>query len=174
MSPFTIARAKAAALAERFGVPAVYDDPRELLEREKLDFVDIVTDVDSHAPLTRLAAEFRVPVICQKPLAPNLATAEAMAEACRRAGVPLLVHENWRWQAPLRALKSVLDSGAIGRVFRARVQYANSFPVFDNQPFLKDVEQFILADIGTHILDSVALSVRRGAVPSLHDGASPP
>lgn len=36
---------------------------------------------------------------------------------------------------------------------RARIDYANSFPVFDNQPALKKLEQFILADIGTHILD---------------------
>jgi predicted dehydrogenase len=148
-------RAKTAALAERFGVPAVYDDPSRLLEQEKnLDFVDIITDIDSHAPLTRLVAEHGIPVICQKPLAPTLATAQAMAEICQRAGVPLLVHENWRWQAPLRALKNVLDSGYVGRVFRARVQYANSSPVFDNQPFLKDLEQFILTDIGTHILDA--------------------
>jgi predicted dehydrogenase len=68
--------------------------------------------------------------------------------------VPLLVHENWRWQAPIRALKQVLDSGTIGRVFRAHVQYINSFPVFDNQPFLKELDQFIVADMGTHILDA--------------------
>jgi predicted dehydrogenase len=77
-----------------------------------------------------------------------------MAARCRAAGVPLLVHENWRWQAPIRVLKQVLDSGEIGRLFRAHVQYANSFPVFDNQPFLKELDQFILADMGTHILDT--------------------
>jgi predicted dehydrogenase len=147
-------RAKAAVMAKRFGVPAVYDDPEDLLKREKPDFVDIITDVDSHAALTRLAAEYRAPVICQKPLAPNLATAESMVQTCRQAGVPLLVHENWRWQTPVRALKKVLVSGVIGRMFRARVQYTNSFPVFDNQPFLKELEQFILTDIGTHVLDT--------------------
>ncbi len=36
---------------------------------------------------------------------------------------------------------------------RARIDYANSFPVFDNQPFLKELDHFILTDIGTHILD---------------------
>jgi predicted dehydrogenase len=34
------------------------------------------------------------------------------------------------------------------------VHYCNSFPVFDNQPFLKDLDQFILADIGSHVLDA--------------------
>ena len=35
--------------------------------------------------------------------------------------------------------------------------YSNSFPVFENQPALRDLEQFILMDIGTHILDSTRL-----------------
>ncbi len=146
-------RAKAESLAARFGVPAVYDDAESLLRAERLDFVDIVTDVDSHAPLTLLAAAHRLPVICQKPLAPSLALAKHLADQCAAAGVPLLVNENWRWQAPIRALRKVLDSQVIGRVFRAHMLYANSFPVFDNQPFLKELEHFILTDIGTHILD---------------------
>jgi predicted dehydrogenase len=147
-------KSKAAAAASRFNIPAVYDDAAALIRNERLDFVDIITDVHSHASLALLAAEHRVPVICQKPLAPSLAIAEQMAASFQAAGVPLLVHENWRWQAPIRALKQVLDSGVIGRVFRAHIQYTNSFPVFDNQPFLKELDQFILADMGTHILDA--------------------
>jgi D-apiose dehydrogenase len=65
----------------------------------------------------------------------------------------LYINENWRWQYPLRQLKAALDTGRIGKVFRARIDYRNSFPVFDNQPFLKELEQFILTDIGSHILD---------------------
>jgi predicted dehydrogenase len=77
-----------------------------------------------------------------------------MVEGCRRAGVQLLINENWRWQYPIRNFKRILDEGNIGRPFRARVHYANSFPVFDNQPFLKELDQFILTDIGSHILDT--------------------
>jgi len=146
---------KAEALAERFGVPAVYGDPEELLAKEKLDFVDIITDVDTHARFTKLAASHKVPVICQKPMAPSLAVAEEMVAACKDAGVPLAIHDNWRWQWPIRRLKRVLDEGRVGEVFQARVKYSCSFPVFDNQPFLKEVEQFIIADVGSHILDAV-------------------
>ena len=150
-------RAKAELLAAEFAIPAVYADAAELLQRERPDFIDIITDVGTHRQFVELAATHRTPVICQKPLAPTLADARAMLDACRSAGVPLFVHENWRWQRPLRELKRTLDSGVIGRVFRARVTYANSFPVFDNQPFLKQLEQFILMDIGTHILDSTRM-----------------
>lgn len=150
-------RAKAEKMAREFGVPTVYDNAEELLRREQPDFVDIITDVNTHRPFVELAAAHQTAVICQKPLAPTLTDARAMLAACQRAGVPLLVHENWRWQAPLRELKTLLDTAPIGRVFRARVTYSNSFPVFDNQPFLKQLDQFILTDIGTHILDATRM-----------------
>jgi predicted dehydrogenase len=146
-------RAKAERLAAEFGVPTVCEDAEALLDSEPLDFIDVVTDVDTHAHFVELGVKHRLPVICQKPMAPSLAAARTMVEQASAAGVPLLIHENWRWQAPLRALKSVLDSGRLGTLVRARIDYANSFPVFDNQPFLKELKQFILTDIGTHILD---------------------
>lgn len=146
-------RSKAEALAAEFGVPTVYDDAELLLRQEQLDFVDIVTDADTHEKFTGLALNHRLPTICQKPMAPSLATAEAMARKSEDAGIPLLIHENWRWQAPLRRLKGVLQSGRLGPIVRARIDYANKFPVFDNQPFLRELERFILTDIGTHILD---------------------
>jgi predicted dehydrogenase len=101
-----------------------------------------------------LAAQHKIPVICQKPMAPDLATAEAMVAACRQAGIPYFVHENWRWQTPIRALRSALDNGQIGRPFRARIDMISGFPVFANQPFLRTLKHFILTDLGSHILDT--------------------
>src|SRR5688572_27715708 len=115
---FNRTRAKAEKLAAEFGVPAAYDDAEELLAREKLDFIDIITDVGTHASFVELAVKHKVPLICQKPMALDLATAERMVATCRVAGVPFAIHENWRWQTPIRELKKALDSGAIGRVFR--------------------------------------------------------
>lgn len=146
-------REKAENIARRFNVARVYDSVEELFQNEKLDFVDIITDVSTHEKFVMLAAQYGVPVICQKPMAADYQTAKKMVETCKKAGIPLLIHENWRWQAPIRALKKKLDEGAIGRPFRARITYMNSFPVFENQPFLAELEQFILTDIGTHILD---------------------
>jgi D-apiose dehydrogenase len=150
-------RSKAEQLAAEFDVPAVYDDPEELLLRENPDFIDVITDVSTHRQFVELAAAHRIPVICQKPMAPTLNDAEAMVTACRVASLPFLVHENWRWQTPVRKLKELLDSHPIGRIFRARVTYSNSFPVFDNQPFLKALDQFILMDVGTHVLDAIRM-----------------
>ena len=62
-----------------------------------LDVVDVVTGPETHAALVDLAARARLPVICQKPMALDYATCQRMVAACRDAGVPLLIHENYRW-----------------------------------------------------------------------------
>ncbi len=82
----------------------------------------------------------KTPVICQKPMANDFAEAKAMVRLCQEAQVPFFVHENWRWQRPIRELKKVLDSGKIGPPFRARIDFNTSFPVFTNQPFLRELE----------------------------------
>jgi predicted dehydrogenase len=145
--------AKAEKLAERFGVTAVYDDAAKLIGNEQIDFIDIITDVDTHSRFVHLAVKHKLPVICQKPMAPSLDEAEKMVAICARARVPFLVHENWRWQTPIRQLKRVLDDGSIGKPFRARIDMISGFPVFRNQPFLRDLKQFIITDLGSHTLD---------------------
>ncbi|MEP6985682.1 MAG: Gfo/Idh/MocA family oxidoreductase [Chloroflexota bacterium] len=147
-------QSKAELVAKQFGIPKVYDNPEELLDKEDLDFVDIITGVETHAAFVQMAAERKLNVVCQKPMATSLAEAKTMVAASHRAQIQLLINENWRWQYPIRQFKRILDEGLIGKPFRARVHYCNSFPVFENQPFLKELDQFILTDIGSHILDT--------------------
>src|SRR5690349_819593 len=121
-------RERGEKFARDFGVPAYYDDAEELLVREKPDFVDIVTYPFTLSHFVKLAASHGVPVISQKPMAPCLAIAEENMRCCREMGVPYLIHENWRWQCQLRELKKVLDSGAIGTPFRARISMVSAYP----------------------------------------------
>ncbi|GAB4540412.1 MAG: Gfo/Idh/MocA family oxidoreductase [Anaerolineae bacterium] len=146
-------RSRAEALAYEFGVPTVYDDPEELLRREKIDFIDIITHVDAHSQLVHLAARYKIPVICQKPMAPDLETACKMVQVCQEAGIPFMVHENWRYQYPIQQVKAALQAGKVGKPFRAHIVYANSAPVFENHPYLKELDRFIIADMGSHLLD---------------------
>src|SRR5688572_24581825 len=68
-----INRSSADAMAQKFGISNVYPSAALLLEKETLDFVDIITDVDTHAAITYAAAEKGIDIICQKPMAPTLA-----------------------------------------------------------------------------------------------------
>ncbi len=147
----TIARAEDRAL--QYNIPRCYDDAGKMFTSEQLDFVDIITDVDTHSHFVEMAARHGVGVICQKPMAPKFETATRMVASCTNAGVPFYIHENFRWQAPIRKVKEILESGIIGNAFKARVTFCSAFPVYDNQPFLTNLEEFILTDIGSHILD---------------------
>lgn len=147
-------RQKAEKIADYFNVPKVYDNAEELFSKEKPDFVDIITDVDTHALFVEMAVKHGVKhIICQKPMAPDFETAKKMVKTCQDAGARLYIHENYRWQAPVRRFKQIIDSGVIGKPFKARVTFLSGFPVFDNQPFLKELDHFILTDMGSHILD---------------------
>ncbi|MCA0012304.1 Gfo/Idh/MocA family oxidoreductase [Mesorhizobium sp. B292B1B] len=140
-------------VGDQFGVTRRYTDAAELFAAETLDFVDIATTVGSHRPLVEMAAAHGVPVICQKPFAPTLGDAKAMVAACAKAGVPLMVHENFRWQSPIQAVRAALDSGEIGTPFFGRISFRSGYDVFSGQPYLATGKRFIIEDLGIHILD---------------------
>ena len=146
---------KSRVTAARFNIPESYTDPAELIARVRPDAVDIVTSPETHAELVELASSQGVATICQKPMATDLATGERMVRSCTERNIPFFVHENWRWQNPIRELKRILDSGDIGQPFRARIDFNCSFPVFENQPSLRELPELILADLGVHLLDTV-------------------
>jgi predicted dehydrogenase len=140
-------------VGDAFGIARRYADAEAMLAEEALDFVDIATTVDSHRALVERAAAARVPAICQKPFATSMRDARAMVEACERAGIALMVHENFRWQRPIQAVRAVIEEGAIGEVFWARASFRSAFDVFSGQPYLATQERFIIEDLGIHVLD---------------------
>lgn len=144
---------KAAERAARFGVPHFGSDLRLLLQRHEVDAVDIITDVDSHEEMVEQAASAGKHVICQKPMGADFATASRMVAGCAQRNVRFFVHENYRWQTQIRRLKQILDSGAIGRPFRARLAFNTAYPVFVNQPALAQLSKFALTDQGSHQFD---------------------
>src|SRR5690606_25267649 len=111
------------------------------------------TRQDTHRELAETAIAHRVAAIVQKPFAPTWEDATAIVEAAKKAGVWLAVHENFRYQAPLRAIRKVIDSGAIGEPSWARIAFRTGFDVYRTQPYFYDEERFVIADVGVHVLD---------------------
>ena len=146
-------RAKAEAAAERFGVARAYADAGAMFAAERLDFVDIATRMESHGDLVRLAAGRGVHAIVQKPLAPAGAEAVAIVETAEAAGVRLAVHENFRFQTPMRKLKALLDADAIGRPNWARIAFRTGFDVYRAQPYFRQEKRLAILDVGIHVLD---------------------
>ena len=146
-------------VGDQFGVDRRYQSAEDMFADGGFDFVDIATTVGSHRALVELAASHKVPAICQKPFAPTLADAKAMVAAADAAGIPLMIHENFRWQTPILAVKAVLDSGVIGEPFWGRVSFRSGFDVFSGQPYLAKGKRFIIEDLGIHSLD-IAIFMR--------------
>jgi predicted dehydrogenase len=144
---------KAASAAARFGARHHYTDAATMLREERPDFVDIATTVASHRPLVELAASERVPAIVQKPFGLTMAACEAMVAACAAARVPLMVHENFRFQPPLRALRVLMDEGRIGTPHFGRISFRTGHDIYVKQPYLAIEERFIISDLGVHVLD---------------------
>ncbi len=144
---------KAQAAAERFQIPRWYEDAAEMLDRERLDFVDIVTTMGSHRALAELAARHRVPMIVQKPFAPTWEDCVAIVRAAEAAGVPLMVHENFRFQTPMQRAHAVLAAGEIGEPVWARLTFRSGYDVYANQPYFLTERELIVLDLGIHLLD---------------------
>jgi predicted dehydrogenase len=144
---------KARAAAERYKAGAFYGDATEMFAREQLDFVDIATTMDSHASLVGLALSRKLPTIVQKPLAPTFEDCVAIVEGARAADIPFMVHENTRFLAPVRKVREIIDSGAIGNPTWARVSFRTGHNIYGKQPYLANAEKFVILDLGVHMLD---------------------
>ncbi|MFJ2448631.1 Gfo/Idh/MocA family protein [Pseudomonas sp. NPDC087626] len=142
-----------AAFAEHAPDAATYTDAQAMLGEQELDFVDIATPTSAHKALVLMGAEAGVDIICQKPFAATLDDARLMIDTCAALGVSLTVHENFRWQAPVRAAIEQLRSGVIGTAFFGRVSFRSGFDVYRLQPYLAKAPRFIIEDLGVHVLD---------------------
>src|SRR5262249_56353272 len=99
----------------------LYSDAAALFDDGPLDFVEICTRPEAHPELVAIAGEHGAHVLCQKPAALTRGDFLGMIQLCQRAGVRLMIHENWRFRPWYRTFRAVLDSGAIGRPIRIRI-----------------------------------------------------
>src|SRR4029077_16929515 len=127
---------KARATADRFGVPRWFTDPATMLREGRPDFGDIVTTMPQPRGLVTLCASQGLPVIVQKPFGPTYADCLAMVEACERSSTLLMIHENFRFQSPLRRVRNVLDTGVVGQPLWARISFRTGQDVKAPQPYL--------------------------------------
>ncbi len=144
--------AKAQAAGKAFGA-AVYTDAATMLEAERLDVVDIITRHDTHRRLAELAISKGVGAIVQKPFATGWDDCVAIVDAAEKAGVWLAVHENFRFQTPMRKVREMLDGGAIGEATWARINFRTGYDIYALQPYFYQEERFAIADVGIHVLD---------------------
>lgn len=107
--------ARGQASAARFGIP--YFDSYAALLAERPNAVLVCSENARHRAHVELAAAAGAHILCEKPLAPTTADAQAMVDACARAGVVLMTAFPMRYSAPLLEVKARFDAGDLGRVY---------------------------------------------------------
>ena len=102
--------------ADEYGVSNRYTDYKTMFTHEALDIVSVCTHAPLHAPITIAAAQAGIHVLCEKPLAVDLESADRMLVACQEAGVHLAISHQFRFTPLFRHAKSLIDAGKIGEL----------------------------------------------------------
>ena len=76
-----------------------------------------------------------------------------MTALAKQTGVPLAVHENFRFQMAMRMARDVITSGEIGEPNWARISFRTGYDIYSGQPYLLKEEKFVVNDLGPHVLD---------------------
>ena len=106
-----------------------YRDYRQLVERDDIDMVLLAAPEYWHRDQVEAAASAGKHVLCEKPMAPTLADADAMIDACERAGVRLMIAHSRRFTRRYQEVRAAIDRGEIGEVLLVRENERRSRPV---------------------------------------------
>ncbi len=152
-------QAKARALAERFGIPKVYGEVAEMIEREQPELLDIVTPPVTHREYVELAARRGIATICQKPFGRTHAEARELVVIAEGAKIPLAVHENFRFMPHFREMKRLLDAGQIGTVhsiaFRLRPGDGQGPRAYlERQGYFQQMPRLLVFETAIHLIDT--------------------
>jgi predicted dehydrogenase len=114
-------RARADAVASKFGVPSLYDID-DFLARKDIDAVAVLTPSGMHPQHVIACARAGKHVIVEKPMALRLQDADDMIRACDEAGVKLFIVKQNRFNVPVVKAREALEAGRFGRLFLGTVR----------------------------------------------------
>lgn len=156
---------RARAFAKEHGIPAVHASLGDAIRAGGVDAVANATPDAVHFATTMEALEAGMHVFCEKPLATNLADAQAMTEAAARKGAINGVNLTYRNVAALQEARAIIARGQIGEIRHFEAAYLQSWLTQPAWGDWKTEEMWlwrlstkhgsngVLGDVGIHILD---------------------
>src|SRR5205823_101619 len=145
--------------AKILGWERAVTDWKAIMTDPLIDIVDICTPNDSHAEMAIGAARAGKAILCEKPLARDVAEARRMVDAVKRARVANMVCHNYRRVPAVALAKQMIDAGKMGRrIYHFRARYAQDWIADENFPLVWRLQSKVagsgaLGDIGAHIID---------------------
>lgn len=151
---------RAQTVMTNYGIKRHYLNYLEMLDKEKPDFVDIITPPATHLEMIRESLNRDIHVICQKPLATSLKESIAIRHIAMESHARFMVHENWRFQPWYREIKKLLDRQEIGhQIFNIsfRMRMGDGWgpdAYLDRQPYFRNYPRLLIYETGVHFIDT--------------------
>lgn len=106
----------------------VYNDYKEMIEKEELDAVDICAPSHLHPEISIYALEHGLHVLCEKPMALNYADAERISDVAKKSGKVFMCAQITRFSKPYAYLKEIVEDGSLGRLKQLFVTRLSTIP----------------------------------------------
>lgn len=171
--------AAARQIAERYGVPSVFDRWERLVEEARPDIVVIATPPALHVTIAEAALAAGAHVLCEKPLAMDAGEARAMTEAASRAGRVAMTGFNWRFPAAMQRFHAMVEEGVAGRPFHISARFFAPRWVDEAAEPTWRMDRAVaghgvMGDMGVHMVDLVRWNFGEIARVCAHAGIAYP
>ncbi len=145
-------------VAKEFNIEHFTGDWRETIAHKNVDLICITTPPNLHKEMTLFALERGKNILCEKPMAMNVAEAREMTEKAEKSGVLALIDHELRFQKGRQKAREILQNGEIGKIINAKYNFRNPSRGSGNVKWnwWSDAESGggALGAIGSHIIDS--------------------
>jgi len=146
------------ATARQYGWEEAEPDWHQVIERKDIDVVDISTPGYLHHPMAIAAAQAGKHILCEKPLANNLAQAKEMLAAVEKAGVKHYVNFCYRRAPAVAFARKLIEAGRLGQIYHYHGAYLQDWIMDPQFPLVWRLEKKYtgsgaLGDIGAHAAD---------------------
>lgn len=128
-------------IEKKAGFARVYDDWREMLDKERFDIMLVCADNAMHGEVCEAVLRRGIHVITEKPMAAGMQEALRMARAAEEGHARLVVNWPSTWSAPIRHAHKLIGQGEIGRLFKMTYRNADSLGPLSYGQQMTDVER---------------------------------
>lgn len=161
---------KATVVAEKFNIPAVYADIAEMLDKETLDVVFILTPNNLHLPMSLIALEHGAHLFLEKPAARTAEEARRIRHRARKEGKSVMVGMQNRFRPDVLAIQRFLAEDELESVFQVKASWLQAGEHSIRQPWLfrKNISGGgVLLDLGVQLIDLVWVLLNKPKVVSV-------
>ncbi|MEM9424403.1 MAG: Gfo/Idh/MocA family oxidoreductase [Spirochaetota bacterium] len=150
-------RGRAEQRAKEYGIPRVYESAERLLADRDIEVVYVALPNRFHVPVSLAALAAGKHVICEKPMAMNLAEGQKLAAALQKYdGLKFMIGQNQRFAADSQKIKYLAEQGYFGELYHAKAYWRRRCGAPKKGTWFGSQELAgggCILDIGVHMLD---------------------